>query len=149
MLHTDGAVMEKPLTDAQQVERVKELLARVAVIKGACELDLLVFLHRHPRTLLTNEQLALVVGHDMKLVAKSLDTFIDAGIVERTQNPMHAARLYLLVLDGPQGGGLKVLLEWASTRHGRQSILQVMNAVRSRTQRGATQELRRVQVAGV
>lgn len=112
------------------------LLARTSVVRDGCDLDLLVFLHRHPRALLTSEQLAAFVGYDIKQVAKSLDAFIDAGLLVRTQNPMHAARLYLLVLDGPKGGGLATLLKLASTRHGRQDILRALDPARLRTEPG-------------
>lgn len=109
-------------------EEAKRLLARVAVIQNACHLDLLVFLYRHPRTLLTSEQLAGFVGYTLKDIAKALDVFIEAGLLERTaQQSMHAARMFLLLLEGPQGGGVKTLLEMASTRQGRQGILQVLS----------------------
>ena len=85
------------------------------------------FLQRHPRSLLTSEQLAAFVGYDIKEVAKSLEVFIDAGLLERTQNPMHAARMYLLLLDGPQNGGIRKLLEMASMRSGRHNILQALD----------------------
>ena len=130
-----------------QAEDTKRLLARTPLIHGACELDLLVFLHRHPRSMLTTEKLAAFVGHDLQQVGKSLDAFIAAGLVQRTQNPMHAARMYLLVLNGPQGGGLKALLKLASTRQGRREILEALNAGRSRTKRDAKQELRMAQSA--
>lgn len=113
---------------------MRQLLVRTPLIQGACELDLLVFLHRHPRTLLTNEQLAAFVGYDMKHVAKSIESFIDAGLLERTQNPMHAARMYVLVLTGPQGGGLTELLEQASTHQGRRDILQLLLSGSGRSQ---------------
>src|SRR5438094_960956 len=91
-------------------ERVKRLLVATPVIQNACSLDLLVFLYRHPRTLLTNEQLAGFVGYSMKEIAKALDAFSDAGFLERaTQRSMHAARMYSLVLEGPQGEGLRLL----------------------------------------
>ena len=111
-------------------EEIKRLLARTSVIRNSCDLDLLVFLHRHPRTLLTNEQIAAFVGHDMKLVAEALDAFIAAGFVERLHNPMHAARTNLLVVHGPQDKGLKELLELASTRQGRQLMLESLNSNR-------------------
>ena len=107
------------------------MLARLSVIRSACDLDLLVFLHRHPRTLLTNEQIAAFVGYDMKQVAQSLEKFMERGLLERTQNPMHAARMYFLELDAPQNGGFKALLELASTRSGRQEILQILNPGKS------------------
>jgi DNA-binding MarR family transcriptional regulator len=108
------------------MQEIQRLLGCTPVIVGPCELDLLVFLYRHPRTLLTNEQLAAFVGYDMKQIAKSIDAFIDAGLLERTQNSLHAARMYLLVLQGEESGGLKTLLRMASTREGRRDILQVL-----------------------
>ena len=100
-------------------------------MRSACDLDLLGFLHRHPRTLLTSEQLAAFVGYDIKEIAKSLEAFIEAGLLERTQNPMHAARMYLLVLDGPRHDGIRDLLKLASTRNGRRSVLGALDLPRS------------------
>lgn len=117
-------MVDKPPT---KLEEIKRLLSRTPVIGGACDLDLLVFLHRHPRTLLTNEQLASFVGYDMKQVARSVDAFGAAGLLERTQNPKHAARMYVLLLNGPQGGGLKALLKLACTRKGRGHILNILD----------------------
>jgi DNA-binding MarR family transcriptional regulator len=114
-----------------EYDDVRRLLARAPVIRSAAELDLLVFLYRHPRTLLTNEQLAAFVGYDMKQVATSIDAFVEAGLLERTQNPMHAARMYVLMLEGPQRGGFAALLEMASTRQGRSKILEILMAGRS------------------
>lgn len=96
-------------------------------MRNACDLDLLVFLHRHPRTLLTSEQLAAFVGYDIKEIAKSLEAFIEADLLERTQNPMHAARMYLLVLDGPRHDGIRDLLKLASTRNGRRNVLHALD----------------------
>ena len=114
------------------------MLAQAVVIQSACDLDLLVFLHRHPRTLLTSEQLAGFVGYPLKDIAKALDTFLEAGLLERTaQQSAHAARMFLLLLGGPQGGGVKALLELASTRQGRQGILAALD----RSGSGAKQQL--------
>jgi DNA-binding MarR family transcriptional regulator len=77
---------------------------------------------------LTSEQIAAFVGRDMKVVAEALDRFIDAGFMERLHNPTHAARMYLLVVHGPEGKGLDRLLELASTRQGRHEILAVLNS---------------------
>lgn len=121
--------------DANEVGR---LLARTPVVRSACDLDLLVFLHRHPRTLLTSEQLSAFVGHDIKEIAKSLEAFIEAGLLERTQNPMHAARMYLLVLDGPHHDGIRDLLKFASTRSGRRNVLLALDVPRSQSSKGST-----------
>jgi hypothetical protein len=88
----------------------------------------MVFLHRHPRTLLTNEQVSAFVGYNLSGIAKSIDTFIEAGLLERTaQQSMHAARMFVLLLDSPQGAGVRALLELSSTRKGRQRILEALN----------------------
>jgi hypothetical protein len=41
-------------------KKIKRLLARTPVIRNGCDLDPLVFLYRHPRTLLTSEQSLLL-----------------------------------------------------------------------------------------
>ena len=135
---------DKPSSSRHRIEEIKRLLAQISVIRGACELDLLVFLHRHPRALLTSERLAAFLGYDMKKIAAAIETFITGGLLERTQNPTHAARLYVLVLDGPQGGGLTALLKLASTRHGRQDILELLDHGQSETASDTVQEKRRL-----
>lgn len=130
--------------DRLSIEEIKPLLARTPMIRSACELDLLVFFHRHSRALLTSEQVAAFLGYDMKKIAKAIETFVEAGILERTQNPTHAARLYVLVLDDPQGGGLRAILELASKRPGRQQILALLGREQSETASSAVQEQRRL-----
>ena len=39
------------------------MLVELAIVRSACEPDLLVFLHRHPRILLTSEQLTTFAGY--------------------------------------------------------------------------------------
>lgn len=125
--------------DDSQRELSKRLLARTPVIRSACDLDLMVFLHRHPRALLTSEQLAGFVGYSLKEIAQSLDAFIEAGLLARTaQQSMHAARFFVLLLEGPQAGGVKQLLELGATRQGRQCILQVLNSHGPRQSPGAS-----------
>lgn len=139
--------MSKHLLSGHSVEKMQEiahLLVHIPALVGACELDLLVFFHRHPRALLTNEQLAAFVGYDTKQVAKTIDAFIDAGLLERNKNPTHAARLYLLLLDGQHGGGLTTLLKLASTRQGRLEILKALNAKGTGTVSGRVQENRKL-----
>ncbi len=135
------------MVDTSQPDEIRRLLTQVTVIQSACDLDLLVFLHRHPRTLLTSEQLAGLVGYSLKDMAKALDTVIEAGLLARTaQQSAHAARMLLLLLDGPQGGGVKRLLELASTRQGRQKILEALDGSDSgaRHQLGASPSLKLV-----
>lgn len=139
-----GGTISSPTSSDESSREIGRLLAQTRVVRDACDFDLLMFLHRHPRALLTSEQLTAFVGYDIKRVAKSLDAFLDAGLLERTQNPMHAARLYLLVLDGPEGGGLVALLKLASTPQGRRAILRALPTARLRTDPGAVQGKRRL-----
>jgi hypothetical protein len=123
--------MDEPSSDVPNDKEIEAMLARNPIVAGACELDLLVFLYRHPRTLLTNEQLAAFVGYDMKQIARVTDVFIEAGLLERTQNSMHAARMYLLLLEDPRTGGLKTLLDIASTQQGRREIIAILRPAKS------------------
>jgi hypothetical protein len=131
-----------------RLQSTKRLLARTPFIQNACDLDLILFLHRHPRILLTSERLAEFVGYNLKDIAKALDSFIDAGLLERTQQSTHAARLFVLLLDGPQMGGVRALLDLASTREGRGVILEALKAPGQGTGRpGAGPELRLIDCA--
>src|ERR1051326_3496331 len=123
--------MDKTLPDVPTPDEIEALLARNPAVAGACELDLLVFLYRHPRSLLTNEQLADFIGYGMKQIADARNAFIEAGLLERTQTTTHAARMYLLLLAGPQMEGLRKLLAFASTMQGRRSILKMLTPGKS------------------
>ncbi len=116
-------------------EDVRRLLDRIRVLRHACDLDLLVFFARHPRSLLTSESLASFLGYDLKNIADSLDVLLGAGLLKRTQTPTHAARLYVFAPDGTpggtNGGWLPSLLELASTREGRLALRDAL-ARRSR-----------------
>ena len=102
------------------------MLDRIRGIRHACDLDLLLFFYRHPRALLTGERLVTVLGYDGEQVAKSLDGLIEAGLLTRSQNPSHAARLYVLELGGVHGGPLSALLEIAATSEGRRELLRLL-----------------------
>jgi hypothetical protein len=107
-------------------KHVGDLLDRIGCLNHACDLDLLLFFHRHPRVVLTSERLATYIGHDLSRVAQSLDTLIGAGLLSRTQRPGGVERMYALVIVGPQGGWLDALLHLASTREGRLAVLAVL-----------------------
>ena len=107
---------------------IERLLDRVAIIRDACDLDLVLFFSRHPRTLITSEELARFVGYDRQRIARSLDSLIAGDIVRRSQNNAHAARMYVLQTTGPAGGWLPSLLSAASTREGRAAIIVALAA---------------------
>ena len=77
-------------------QQFEHLLASLDVLRHPCDLDVLLFLYRHPRALLTRERLAAYVGYDLDQVVRSLDHLANAGLVQRVLNPTHAVRLYIL-----------------------------------------------------
>lgn len=107
---------------------LRSLLERIRGVRHACDLDLLLFFYRHPRALLTAEQIVAWLGHDRERVAKSLEGLIDAGLVSRSQNPSRAARLYVLEMEAIPGGVLGSFLQLAATRQGRLEIIRLLTA---------------------
>lgn len=103
-----------------------EALERLKVIQHVCDLDVLMFLHRHPRALLGLDQLAAYIGCARERVEQSLENLIADGLVIRRQKPPSAVPMFLLVRDGGQDQRLETLLAIASTRNGRLSILQAL-----------------------
>lgn len=136
-----------PSNDPPQSEHARRRLADAPLIRDACDLDLLVFLYRHPRTMLTSDNLAALVGYDMRQIGKALDAFVDAGILERIQSSTHAARMYVLSLQGPSGGRLKEVLEMASTRKGRRKVLEALKSRDPQIKSDAAQRPRLVKIA--
>src|SRR2546426_9983671 len=107
-------------------QNLRSMLDRIRGIRHACDLDLLLFFHRHPCALLTSEKLVAFVGYDRERVAKSLDGLIEAGLLTRSQNLSGAARLHVLDPRGLAGGLLASLLKIAATRQGRQDVLRLV-----------------------
>ena len=104
------------------------MLEQIRGVRHECDLDLLLFFRRHPRALLTSDQIVAYVGHHGERVAKSLDGLIEAGLLTRSQNPSHAARLYVLELDAIPGGLLTSFLQIAATREGRLQLIRLLRA---------------------
>ena len=100
------------------------LLERIGSIRKACDLDLLLFFYRHPRALLTGDQLVAYLGYDRERIEDSIEGLIEAGLLTRSQNPARAARLYVLALDGVPGELLSSLARIAATREGRQEAMR-------------------------
>jgi DNA-binding MarR family transcriptional regulator len=107
---------------------LRSTLGRIQAIRHACDLDLLLFFYRHPRALLTSEQLVAYLGYDAERVAKSLDGMIEAGLLTRSQYPSNAARMYALELRGPDGALLASLLQVAATQQGRRDLMRLLEA---------------------
>jgi DNA-binding MarR family transcriptional regulator len=106
-----------------QDQDARRLLDRIGLLRHPSDLDLLIFFARHPRSVLTSEQLAAFLGYGVKDVVASLDLLLGAALITRTPNPSHAARMHVFSVDGPGGEWLPELLKLASTREGRLAII--------------------------
>src|SRR3954471_22089596 len=106
--------------------RFEHVPASIGVLRHPCDLDLVLFFHRNPHAILTSDRIAAYVGYPLAQIARSLDVLTDGGLLERSQHPTHAARMY--VLTTPPGGWMETLLEIASTRDGRRELLRAIAA---------------------
>lgn len=114
-------------------KRIGELLHRIGCLRHPCDLDLLLFFHRHPRAFLLSERLAEYVGYALPQVAESLEILIAAGLLRRSPDSTHPAQLYVLTARSTLGGWLSSLLRIAATREGR---LAVLNALKQQSPPG-------------
>src|SRR4026209_715951 len=110
-------------------ERARRLLNSIGFLRHRCDLDLLLFFVRHPRSLLTSDQIAAYLGYDLKRIGDSLENLLSAILLTRNQSPAHAARLYGFAVNGTSGGWLPALVEAVSTREGRLALRQAMGDI--------------------
>ena len=123
-------------------QHAHRLLGQLDVLRHPSDLDLLIFFARHPRSLLSSDQLAIFLGYGVKEMAASLDLLLAAGFVTRTPNYKHAARLYVFAVNPPGGGWLSELKTLASTREGRVALIWAIRQ-RSSNASGPTQSVAR------
>jgi hypothetical protein len=85
-----------------------------------CQWDVLVFLHRHPTSLISAEHIARLLGHPTGEVVTALDSLESLGFVERSRVDQ-GVRLYQHVTPRRPGHGdiLDRLLALGATRAGR------------------------------
>jgi len=107
-------------------KRIGDLLDRIGCLRDPCDLDLLLFFHRHPRAFLISERLAAYVGYDLPQVAHSLETLITAGLLRRSPDSTHPERLYVLTPRSTLGGWLLSLLRFAASREGRLAVIHAL-----------------------
>jgi hypothetical protein len=113
---------------------------RIGVVRHPCDLDLLVFFVRHPRALMTSEQLAAFVGYDLTRISASLDVLIGARLLSRTQHPAHAARWYEFTPHEASGDWLPPLVRLASTREGRLALKEALRSGRAQGGNGGANQ---------
>ncbi len=103
-------------------DQTRRLLDQIGVLRDPCDLDLLVFFVRHPRVLLTSDQISAFLGYEVKRLGESLDVLVTAELLTRMQTPTSAARMHVFAVGGPHDGWLPSLVEVASTREGRLAL---------------------------
>jgi hypothetical protein len=96
-------------------------LVEAAGLRDACDLDLLLFFSRHPRVVLSSEQLSAYVGYDLVEVARALDLLLGAGLLKRTLNHGAAGRMYVLEVDRAEEW-LELLRRVCATPDGRNAL---------------------------
>ncbi len=117
-------------------KRIGDLLDRIGCLEHPCDLDLLLFFHRHPEAFLKSERLAEYVGYDLPQVERSLETLMTAGLLRQSLDSTRPARLYVLTRGSSTlGGWLSSLLRIAATREGR---LAVIHALKQRPSPGVS-----------
>jgi hypothetical protein len=94
------------------------------LLRHPCDLDLLIFFARHPRTLMANEQFAILLGYEFKQMAVSLDLLERAGLLTVSENKAYTARMYEFVAGDQHVAWLPDLLQLASTREGRLALVR-------------------------
>jgi hypothetical protein len=96
-------------------------LVDAAGLRDPCDLDLLLFFSRHPRVVLSSEQLAAYVGYELAQVARALDRLLEVGLLRRTLNQGAPGRMYVLEV-GDAEGWLETLQRVCATPDGRNAL---------------------------
>ena len=105
-------------------------LVEAAGLRDACDLDLLLFFSRHPRVVLSSEQLAAYVGYDLVEVARALELLLGAGRLKRTLNHGTPGRMYVLEVDHAEEW-LEPLRRVCATPDGRNALRALLRERRS------------------
>jgi len=124
------------------MDYARALLTRIPALQRPCDLDLLVFFAKHPRTLLTSERLARLLGYQLKEIAQSLDVLLGAGFLTRTQDLARRARMYVFAPGVANDESLPAIVEFASTREGRLALRRAVTHSRAGRSDGDDQEPR-------
>lgn len=111
-------------TDIQNIQPTDSSAVRLveaAGLRDACDLDLLLFFSRHPRVVLSSEQLAAYVGYELPQVARALDLLLGAGLLKRMLNQGASGRMYVLEVDHAEAW-LEPLQHVCATSDGRNAL---------------------------
>jgi hypothetical protein len=106
--------------------KIREILDRTDFPGRPLDLDVLLFLQRHPDCMLASDQLAAYVGYEAQDMGPALERLIRHGAVLRSQSPTQAARMYRFAPGGVPHDELRALLAFAATADGRRSVMRVI-----------------------
>ncbi len=118
-------------------QEIRAWLDTSDAIRSACDLDLLRFFTRHSHALLTTEQIANFVGYSRSEIDEALDHVLTGGLVTRVKCRAADVDLYVRAAGGGSSdASLSSLLELASTRDGRLTVIDALKP--RRTAKGVT-----------
>jgi hypothetical protein len=112
---------EPAIEKTQVTDPVAVQLVEAVGLRDACDLDLLLFFSRHPRVVLSSEQLSAYVGYDLPQVARALDLLLGAGLLKRTLHHGAPGRMYVLEIDHSEEW-LEPLRRMCATPDGRNAL---------------------------
>jgi hypothetical protein len=119
--HATFSRVSATVRNIQPTDPLAVRLVEAAGLRNACDLDLLLFFSRHPRVVLSSEQLAAYVGHNLVEVARALELLLGAGLLKRTLNHGAAGRMYVLEVDHAEEW-LEPLRRLCATPDGRNAL---------------------------
>lgn len=107
-------------------DEAERLLDRIGVLRHPCDLDLLLFLVRHPRSMLTSDQLVAYLGYTVTQVGDSLDVLHAANLLRRSLSLTPPVRLFMLTAEGRAAEWLPALMNTVSKQGGRLALRQAL-----------------------
>lgn len=121
-------------------EQIRAWLVTTGAVRSACDLDLLRFFTRHSSAMLTTDQIANFVGYSRSEIDEALEHLLSGGLVTRLRGRAADVDLYVMEVSagGSSSASLSSLLELASTRDGRLTVIDALKPRRTATTTGPT-----------
>jgi hypothetical protein len=108
------------------MDQARALLSHIPTLGRPSDLDLLMFFARHPRTLLSIERLAGLLGYGLDETARSLEVLLRAQLLRRTGNRTGSLQMYLFTAEAVRAAWLPALVEFGSSREGRLALRRAL-----------------------
>jgi hypothetical protein len=107
----------------------------LTVLASPCDLDVLLFVHRHPRALLGLDDLARGAGYSVREVRASIEALTAAGLVacaKRTSEDHTSSTVFYEFTPGTWDAIVPTLLWVASSADGRRVLRRALSHTRHR-----------------